>query len=249
MSTTTGYLILRGNEDKLFKKALDSILTDCPTYIIGNSLIGEYKQTPDLETPLVTGLYTISGVPSLIPIPSRGSVSAAWVSGSILNTDEIDKFTNITDSEYNSESYAPAKLLVKLNSTKHTPSEESNYTDLVKNRVFNNLRGKWAITLAYLSKRPLIVLMQNMCDTYFHIVYDEHNLAIVWSNEEGITQSLDKEKVFVYHVTPLHDKHILILHPLYLISKVKKWSMRFKTMGGRLMVIAALERYLSRNAQ
>lgn len=185
-----------------------------------------------------------------ISIPSRGSTAATWLNGSITNTGEIDEFTGLTDPGLSAPGFAPSKLLVKLNSTKHPSLEvtDSNYADLVKKRVIDNIEGTWSLMLAYLtmSSRSRITLASRNKDIYFHLAYRNKYYVLFWTDSVSLFDTLKSAGAFIYSMAPLSQGGVLVMHPLYLVSKWKKWRQKYANEAGPLVAVSILEGYLSR---
>jgi hypothetical protein len=112
------------------------------------------------------------------------------------------------------------------------------------------MRGKWDMVLAYFSQHPRFILSSHNSDLYVRFAFTEHSFLLMWSNNALFDQELrealgnDVQRVFWYNVTPLAYKQVLVIHPMFLIDKFRKWNRKFKTSGGRLMVVSVLEKYL-----
>lgn len=200
------------------------------TFLLASSLLSE-------------NLYSIA-------IPSRGSTAATWLNGTITNTEEINGFTGIHDDSLSDQGYAPSKLLVKLNSSRHSTEEETdaNYALLVKKRVTDKLEGVWSLMLAYLtmSSRSRIILASRNKDIYLHLAYNRKYFVLFWSDSAELFDTLKQGGAFVYSMAPLSRDGVLVLHPMYLVSKWKKWRQKYTGDAGPLMAVSILEGYLSR---
>lgn len=185
-----------------------------------------------------------------IAVPSRGSTAVTWLNGVISNNDEVSQFTGMTDKEIEAPGFAPSKLLVKLNSLKHPDMNdmEANYAALIKKRIIDNIEGTWSIMLAYLtmSSRSRIVLSSKNKDIYFHLAYKGKYYVLFWSDAESLFDNIKEGGSFIYSMAPLHVDGTLVLHPMYLVSKWKKWKQKYTNEAGPLMAVSILEGYLAR---
>lgn len=185
-----------------------------------------------------------------IAVPTRGSTAVTWINGVIANNEEVSSFTGMTAKEISAPGFAPSKLLVKLNSSKHPDMNdmEVNYANLVKKRIVEKLDGTWSIMLAYLtmSSRSRIVLASKNKDIYFHLAYKGKYYVLFWSDSETLFSSIKNSGSFIYSMAPLHVDGTLVLHPVYLVSKWKKWKQKYTNEAGPLMAVSILEGYLAR---
>jgi len=103
--------------------------------------------------------------------------------------------------------------------------------------------------MAYIamSGKGRIVIARKLRDVYFHFVSTNTFNAIVWTTDLHLFHSLDK-RFFVYSMTPLAHKDSLVLHPLFLIDKWKRWNSK-KTKTNSFSAISILEQYLTRSAR
>lgn len=186
-----------------------------------------------------------------MPVPSRSSLIVTCFDGTLIEKKSIDEFTGITDDKYAENGFFPSKLMVRLNSTMHkdglSNDDSSNYADRVKQRVVDKLLGTFSFTMAYitLSGRSRIIVARKQRDIYFHFVYNNGFYCLVWTDEVDVFNMIDN-RFFIYSMTPLYSKEVLVIHPLYLIDKWKKWKQRYKSSGGHLMAVSVLEKYLGR---
>lgn len=241
-------------------KSLFSTLFKDREYLIGNAYGKPSCLASDWTDEVGTGCYAFQakGQVQDLPIPARYSNIYSCVSGTITNADEVSKFTGLV--EPNDDSQAPAKLLARLNSTKHDEMEtEGNYADLVKSRVVNMLRGVWAVTMAYTnpSKTSFVIASQHK-NVYFYFVYSKDTYALIWSDREDLYQDLcASDEFFVYCMCvmdsgsdvdqdTLANGKLLVIHPLFLVTKWKRWKTTYKDS---LPAVAALERYLIKHVK
>lgn len=189
-----------------------------------------------------------------MPVPSRGSLVVSCFDGVISNKDDIDAFVSIQGENYSKDGYYPGKLMVRLNSNRHedsfSESDANNYAERVKSRVVDKMEGVYSFTLAYLTiaGRSRIIVARKNRGLYFHMAYNNGFYALVWTDEVDVFNMLDS-RFFLYSMTPLYANEVLVIHPLYLIDKWKKWRQRYKTQSGVLMAVSVLEKYLERIAR
>lgn len=185
-----------------------------------------------------------------ISIPAKGSTAVTWFNGFIDNKKEIDDFTSFKDPSQDHEGFSPAKLLIKLNSSKHPDmyAVETNYTHLVKHRVIDKLQGMYSMTLAYLtmSSRSRIIVSAKQKDIYFYLAYTNDYYVLLWTDQIRMYEVLKAAGVMVYGMTPLNEGGTLVLHPIFLVSKWRKWRNKNLKTCGTLKAVSILEGYLSR---
>lgn len=246
------------HSDKIPENGLNdfySLLFSDTQVFSGNMFNDKFSVGTVSTIPCETGAFSITDDTFYeMPVPSRGSMIMTCFDGNIGNKRKIDEFTGIDESKYIDAGFYPSKLMVRLNSNKHNDAyskkeEESNtnYASMVKERLVDKLEGNWAMTMAYitLSGRSRILVARKNRDIYFHLVYTKHFYALIWTDEVEVFNSLDN-RFFIYSMTPLYDKELLIIHPLYVIDKWKKWRQRYKASSGLLASVSALENYLKR---
>ncbi len=251
-----GCLILHSKPDDLadLRSLLESVYGDKRiTHCSLNKSLVKTEQLSEI-TDLSPGVFLLASSQSdemySIAVPSRGSTAVTWLNGSISNNDEVSAFTEMNDKEIDAPGFAPSKLLVKLNSVKHPDLNdvEANYALLVKKRIIDKLEGSWSLMLAYLtmSSRSRIVLASKNKDIYFHLAYKGKYYVLFWSDAETLYDNVKDSGAFVYSMAPLHVDGTLILHPIYLVSKWRKWKQKYTGDAGPLMAVSILEGYLSR---
>ena len=230
-SVFEGYEVTYSTDTDVFSSVLPSSLKEINSgfFVIGNRIDTE-KSYP-------------------IAIPMKGSSAIAWFNGFVANKDEISTFTGMPD--HKEDGYSPAKLLIKLNSNKHPDLSglELNYTKLIKERVVSKLTGIYSMTLAYLTmnNRSRIILATKMKDMYFYLAYTNDYYVLFWTDEHSLFNSLKNTGAFIYGMTPLSNDGILVIHPIFLISKWRKWRAKNSKSSGSLKAVSILESYLARN--
>lgn len=189
-----------------------------------------------------------------IYIPSKNSVISAWFNGKLSNTTK-QKIDSICSTEQSaSDSIYPCRLLLAINSKKHTiDTEATNYANTIHTRVINYFDDTfYAMTLAYLNKNnsSRITLSAQHKNIYISLIYANNYYALVWSDDQ-LTQHKFKEKgAYTYGMTPLSKNGTLVLHPKFLISKWRKWNTQAITVDktvNSLRAVSFLENYLERN--
>lgn len=229
------------------------LFSDSPVFT-GNMFTDKFVVGLTNDVPIDTGAFAMCEETGFyeVPVPSRGSMVVTCFNGTVANREEINEFTGITEPKYDDSGYCPSKLVVRLNSSKHEDVEvdndgNDNYVNRVKTRVWDKMNGNFVFTVAYitLSARSRIIVGKRNRDLYFHLVYNNGFYALVWTDEVDVFKSLDS-RFFVYSMTPLYAHDVLVIHPLYMIDKWKKWRQRYKAQSGHLMAVAVFEKYLER---
>lgn len=241
-----------GNSGNGVSDFFSSLFSDAPVFQ-GNMFNDKFSVGSVFDLKNEVGTFAMTDPKGFkeIPVPSRGSMVVTCFDGTLSNKKEIDEFTSINDDNYFEEGFYPSKLMVRLNSFKHKDTfaneDESNYVDRVKHRVVDKMNGVFSFTLAYitLSGRSRLIIARKNRDIYFHIIYNSNFYAIVWTDEMEVFNSMDS-KFFVYSMTPLYKKELLVIHPLYIINKWKNWRQRYKAQSGHLMAVSVMEKYLER---
>ena len=200
------------------------------------------------KSTLLPGLLLMSSdaAPYAMDVPTRISSVYNWFAGNLINLPAINEFTGLDAND--DPGYAPIKLMLRLNSEKHNASSAENYAQTVFERVYQRMSGKWTQTLLYLGIRPSIVLTRNSQDMYMSLLSIDGCSILLWTSEceyvLNLTANSDTHDIFCYNITPMYDKSVLVLHPVFLLSKVRKWG--HKSQFNTLKVFGILERYLSR---
>jgi hypothetical protein len=253
-----GCLVLQNNSANPELEILMRSVLDSYEFTYANDIDGvQNSDNPEKIPPLEPGVFLIGKSPfetsCPIAIPTRGSTVVTWLNGNVTNFQSIKDFVNIpTYSSFVEPGYAPSILLTKLNSKKHGSSEpEKNYSHLVKDRVMDKLEGIFSFTMGYLtmsSRSRLIIATKNKA-IYFHVAYSEKYFVLFWTDEEGLYSTLRHNNAFVYSMAPLDNNGLLVIHPVFLVSKWKRWiTNTSKRLGGALMAISMLENYLRNNS-
>lgn len=238
------------------KDLFNILFSDSPVFT-GNMFTDKFAVGFANEIQNDTGIFAMSDNTFYeVPVPSRGSMVVTCFDGVVANREEIDEFTGITEPKYAEHGFYPSKLVVRLNSNKHqgdsTTDDDGadNYANRVKSRVIDKMIGNFVFTVAYitLSGRSRVLIGKRNRDVYFHLVYNNGFYALVWTDEVDVFKSLDT-RFFVYSMTTLYDRDVLVIHPLYMVDKWKKWRARYKSQSGHLMAVAVFEKYLERIAR
>jgi len=223
------------------RDVLGSVCTDLEFLVVGD-LEGRCLNT--FET-IRAGVYFVASTDQgkSIEIPSRNSVATAWVNGTILNTLEIDDLTSLDTPK--GAGYEASKLLVKFNSNRHDSNDgDSNYANKAYKRIHSKMKGVWAMTLIYMSLRPSIILSRKDRMMYLSLVYTGSALMLLWSD---CIIDVKNDSAFMYNIAPLAESELLVIHPSYILSKVRKWGSLYNY--NFLKVCSIIDRYLTRSAR
>lgn len=128
---------------------------------------------------------------------------------------------------------------------------QSNYGELVHQRVFGQIPGSYASAVGYFSRHSRLLLCARGRMMFMWIVYVHGSYALVWStNPNHMLQSSAympvhlKHELFSHPVT-LKDAS-LVIQPSYLLSKFSRHLREAPAPFNRLTVIGYLESYLQR---
>lgn len=230
--------------------------------------VSDILERPVFESRAVTPEDVVSGLvvmgsmqqPDTRYIPSKTACAMSWLRGRVTSLAEVERIysgKSLDETETSSQE-AATKLLLRINSDRHLTPEPENYTQRVHSRVTDLMGGQWCSTLMYLGPKPIISLAQRNQMMHFSVVTLDNCMILVWSTEmdavnELLTvipdgNSLDylKRAAWVNNIAILHEKNTVVLHPMYLLSKVRKWGQAHNF--NPLKVMTTLEQYLNRSS-
>lgn len=162
----------------------------------------------------------IGDCPDTVNVPARNTTVSMW-----------------------SQGYSPLGLKTMIDSLitlNQTPiDKEQNYAKLLCSRVTEPHLGKFSVCLAYLSKRPRLVLATRRMGLYLWIMSYNGVQVVVWSTDKDYAQriraSMDdpSSNSFVAHEVHMPDRSLLVVHPLYWITKYNRMISRTRSPGMR----------------
>jgi hypothetical protein len=245
----TGLLILRGKHaiNPVFTQILSDIAGQ--TLVYGNSRSGpfDFRELADTETSSHEALAHVSqklpvepfslliagDKPVTYHVPARSTTVALWSQGSC-------------SAGFNSMISA----LVQIN--REPVPEQTNYAALVKEKVFQPQGGKYAVCLGYFSKHPRLILATKQMQLYTWVVYYNDVYFYVWSVDpsfmDRVKALLDKvqQNDLFYAEVPLDNASLLVIHPLYWITKFNKVYSNLMQGPNRLTIVSYFRNYLLR---
>lgn len=244
----TGILILKGTFDisPLYKPALEHV--GAYNLVYGNTHSGEMDfrevsaDTPRSEAvahvaqklPIKPFSLLLCGdTPHTVNVPARNATVALWAQGHA-----TPGFAKMIES------------VILLN---REPSlEKANYAKLVRERVFDTQGGKYVVSLGYFSKHPRVVLATRNMELYTWIVYYNGVYSFIWSTDslymERVKEQLDtvKQNELFYLEIRLDNRSLLVVHPLFWITKFNRVMNNLKGGATRLVVTSYMRNYILR---
>lgn len=219
-----GLLVLRGNHDisPLYKPALEQ--PGEYNFVYGNSKEGAVDfrvisaDTPRAEAvahiaqklPIEPFALLLCGdAPQTMHVPTRNTTVALWNQGH-----SHPGFRKMIEQ------------LVQLN--KEPVDDRTNYAKLVRERVFDHQLGKYSVCLAYFSRHPRIVLATRNMEVYCWIVSYNGVYSFIWSTDSNYMEQVrghleqTKQNELFYLEVQLNRKSLLVVHPLYWVTKFNK---------------------------
>lgn len=244
----TGMLVIKGTHDisPLYKQALEQ--EGGYTMVYGDAQHGEvdFREVeatqPRTEAiahiaqklPIKPFSMLICGdFPHTMHVPTRSTTVALWSQGQ--TTPSFQKMI---------------ETLIQLN---REPSlEKANYAKLVRERVFESQGGKYAVCLGYFSKHPRIILSTRNMELYTWIVFYNNVYSFIWSTDRNymdrVKSKLEpiKQNELFYLEVPLHNRSLLVVHPLFWITKFNKVLNSLRSGATRLVITSYFRNYLLR---
>jgi hypothetical protein len=244
----TGLMILKGTFDvsPLYKPALEQ--TGNYTVVYGDAQHGtmEFREVEASvsrheavahiaqKLPIKPFSMMICGdVPNTMHVPARSTTVAIWNQGQA--TPGFQKMI---------------ETLIQLN--REPASEKANYAKLVRERVFDTQGGKYAVCLGYFSRHPRIVLATRNMEIYTWIVYYNGVYSFVWSTDKyymdrvkSLLEPIKQNELFYLDIE-MDNRSLLVVHPLFWITKFNKVMNSLKGGATRLVITSYFRNYLLR---
>jgi hypothetical protein len=245
----TGFLVLRGNHDisPVYKPALEQ--EGEYSFVFGNSKEGEVDfRTVTKDTPRTEAIAHLAQKLAIEPF-------ALMIAGDAPRTMHVPT-RNTTVALWNQGHSHPGfgrmiEQLVQLN--REPVDEKTNYAQLVRERVFEHQAGKYSVCLAYFSRHPRIVLATRNMEVYCWIVSFNGVYVFVWSTDADYMQrvraTLDhaKQNELFYLDIQLNRRSLLVVHPLYWVTKFNKvFATVVKQPGNKVNLPSYFRNYLLR---
>lgn len=246
----TGVLVLKGNFDisPLYRPALEQ--EGEYNIVYGDSQSGEMdfrEISPEMprteavahvaqKLPVRPYSMLICGdVPTTMHVPTRSTTVALWSQGHCSKG-----FQDMIES------------IIKLNREPGGSEKYANYAGAVRTRIFDSQAGKYAVCLGYFSRHPRIVLATRNMEIYSWIVHYNGVYAFVWSTDSTYMDRVKHKLVTVkqndlfYMDIRLDSVSLLVVHPVYWITKFNKVLHTMKSGSSRLSITAYFKNYLLR---
>lgn len=244
----TGMLILKGTYDvsPLYKPALEQ--AGNYTVVYGDAQHGtmDFREVEAATSrvdavahvaqklPIKPFSLLICGdVPATMHVPTRNTTVALWNQGQA-----TPGFNRMVET------------LIQLN--REPTTEKANYAKLVRERVFDVQQGKYAVCLGYFSRHPRIILATRNMEIYTWIVYYNGVYSFMWSTDRDymnrVKQQLEpiKQNELFYLDIEMDSRSLLVVHPLFWITKFNKVMSSLKGGATRLVITSYFKNYLLR---
>ncbi len=248
---------------RTYRKLFNELFSAEHPIITGDLFSGCISELPDITAE--PALYKGGGHFGIqdekfysMPVTNRGISIITALSGSIsLDFPDYEKINCLFPDLYSDQGFLMAKFLTRLSSPvlcQGVSDDTQNYADKIYTRIVKKFKGVWSSTTIYNASaaRSRVIICLNNCDLYFHLVYDQevNFYALVWTDEtslyDSIASSLSSYRFSIYSMSPMAYKNELVIHPLYLIDKWKKWC----AVGANgLSAVLLLDKYLKRLAR
>lgn len=220
----TGILVLRGTFDisPLYKPALEQqgnyhlVYGDSKNGTMDFREVTENTPRQDAvahvaqKMPIAPFSMLLCGdYPKTMHVPTRNTTVALWNQGHC-----SPGFTRMIEQ------------LIQLN--REPVDDKTNYAKLIRERVFDHQLGKYSVCLAYFSRHPRVVLGTRNMELYCWIVSYNGVHVFLWSTDsnymERVRQHLEptKQNELFYLEVQLNRKSLLVVHPLYWVTKFNK---------------------------
>lgn len=244
----TGMLVLKGTFDvsPLYKPALEQ--AGGYNVVYGDSQYGtmEFREV-DSETARVEAIAHVAqklpikpfsllicgDAPATMNVPTRSTTVALWNQGQ--STPGFQKMI---------------ETLIQLN--REPTTEKANYAKLVRERVFDSQGGKYAVCLGYFSRHPRIILATRSMEIYTWIVYYNGVYSFMWSTDRNYMDRVKaqlepiKQNELFYLDIEMDNRSLLVVHPLFWITKFNKVMSSLKGGATRLVITSYFRNYLLR---
>jgi hypothetical protein len=246
----TGVLVLKGNFDisPIYKPALEQ--TGEYNIVFGDSQQGlmDFREvsvtTPRAEAVAHVAqklpvkpysLFVCGDIPRTMHVPTRNTTIALWSQGHCALG-----FQRMIEN------------VVQLNREPTIKEEKSNYARTVREKIFELQTGKYAVCLGYFSRHPRIILSTRNMEIYSWIVHYNGVYSFVWSTDHSymdrVKNTLEavKQNELFYLNIPLESVSLLVVHPLYWITKFNKVLNSMKSGSSKLSITTYFKNYLLR---
>ena len=239
-------------------------------HVIMRDVAKEEQSSPTFENRKATEDDIASGLTffgtttpaSTISLQNKNSQVISYCVGDIENAVELDDFfrhgQHFKPSATHSEMIG--NMLLRVNAPVHIadrgepPQEFQNYTHRVKSRLTDVIEGAWSAFSVFSStQRSTIVLAAKNYVLRFTVVVISSCLILIWSSEvDAVNQMLNAilptddeahlKRAWIANVSVLQDKTTMVIHPIYLLSKVRFFGLSVNFDPIRLTT--KIEKYL-----
>lgn len=169
--------------------------------------------------------YVLSGKPDEETIvPSKSLAMLTYTS-----TKEVAKTFN--------------ESLLKLNEQK--TNEKKPYKELIAQNIYNDMPRHLLSTAFLFGKHPLFILSSKQQEIYLWLVFYKGVYMLMWSDDANYLLSLDLPQKDVFSV-PYTLKGLLVLQPMYLITKFNATLASIKNKNNRVLAFTFALNYLNR---
>jgi hypothetical protein len=106
--------------------------------------------------------------------------------------------------------------------------------------------------MGYFSRHPRIILSTRNMELYTWIVYYNGVYSFIWSTDKDymdrVKSKLEpiKQNELFYLEVPLHNRSLLVVHPLFWITKFNKVLNSLRSGATRLVITSYFRNYLLR---
>jgi hypothetical protein len=269
MDTIFGYLTLYCKlKSSNFRKFFNSVHPDANlvTFVEGSIKDGQLLDPSEYDNsrPVEEGHFFIGAnapeLPFVLEAPYKKLSILSFLTGHITNSKYVSQITDLDEPV--DELTSPAKLLLRINniSASHGPdnddeSDKNNYTNLIRQKILPNIEGSWEGTILYHASKPSFILHSSQQAMQLHLVYFDGVYALVWSNSKDYLDKLwafinntnYNNRIYVSRNT-LGGKTLMVIHPIYAISKFKRAYTSSKKYSEQLLAFPIMERYLSKTS-
>lgn len=240
-------------------------------HVMVRDVAKEEQSSPVFENRQVTEDDIASGLTffgtttpvSTISLQNKNSQVLSYCVGDIENAVELDDFfrhgQHFKPSATHSEMIG--NMLLRVNAPVHIAErgepvpEFQNYTHRVKNRLTDVIQGAWSAFSVFSSTQRSTIVLASKGESVlrFTIVVLSSCLLLIWSSEQdAVTQMLNAilptddeahlKRAWIANISVLQDKTTMVIHPIYLLSKVRFFGMSVNFDPIRLTT--KIEKYL-----
>jgi hypothetical protein len=199
-------------------------------------LLTTYQQ---VETTGYSYLLWSDDQPTIKHVMSRNSLVALWGENVLTPGSEEE----------------PIQYLLRLNTSSESQDNRQprNYSHLVRERVIDRMASiKHALTMVYVGVKPSFIVSTKKMGMKLWVILVDNAFLLVWSTQHDLVKNMlqGMEQVRQHYVSvnevEFPESALLVIHPLYLITKLNSHLQKLPTHQRQAFGITYLKNYLQR---